>query len=233
MSVVAEVSVPSTSFPLGKTLQAGTDIRFELERIVPIDGHVVPFFWVRGGDVDALVSAVRTDPHVASISVIDRLADASLLRTTWTLVPGLVQGFVESGVSVLEATGTTEEWLFRLRAPNHDAIASLRQYCLAQEIPLDLHRIATLADVGADRYGLTATQHETLLVAYRLGYFDDPRGTTLDELADRFDVSPSAVSRRIRRATAALVGDTLDGPETIGRSDSSGHLKTSSDEPVS
>ena len=47
---------------------------------------------------------------------------------------------------------------------------------------------------------LSETERETLTVAAEKGYFDQPRGATLQMLANEFDVSDTAVSKNVRRA---------------------------------
>jgi len=47
---------------------------------------------------------------------------------------------------------------------------------------------------------LTGKQLETLLLAYKSGYFDDPRRVTLRELAQMLGLSPSTVKEHLRKA---------------------------------
>lgn len=56
---------------------------------------------------------------------------------------------------------------------------------------------------------LSPQQRDALLTAYRQGYFEVPRRTTLSELADTVEISDSALSQRLRRGTGALVEQTL------------------------
>ncbi|MFC4544271.1 helix-turn-helix domain-containing protein [Halosolutus amylolyticus] len=68
---------------------------------------------------------------------------------------------------------------------------------------------------------LTETERETFEVATARGYYETPRDTTLDDLADHFDVSKTAVSMNLRRGErkilkAALTAlDQLDDTETF------------------
>lgn len=56
---------------------------------------------------------------------------------------------------------------------------------------------------------LTEKQAETLRRAVSRGYYADPPGTSLDELAEEFEVSKSAISQRIGRAEAKIVTEAL------------------------
>jgi predicted DNA binding protein len=57
---------------------------------------------------------------------------------------------------------------------------------------------------------LTEVERRTLETAVDEGYFDTPRGITLGELADRFDVSKPAASKNLRRGQRKLLGSVVD-----------------------
>ncbi len=65
-------------------------------------------------------------------------------------------------------------------------------------------------------YFLTDNQREILLLAYEAGYFDVPRDITQDDLAERLDVTDSAVSQQLRRAISMLIAATLENDRTAG-----------------
>ncbi|QLK25866.1 helix-turn-helix domain-containing protein [Natrinema zhouii] len=56
---------------------------------------------------------------------------------------------------------------------------------------------------------LTETERETFEVASRNGYYETPRATTLDELADHFDISKTAVSMNLRRSERKVLQAAL------------------------
>ena len=62
---------------------------------------------------------------------------------------------------------------------------------------------------------LTPTERETLVTAAEAGYFETPRGISLDDLADEFDVSKTAASMNLRRAERKLVSSTVDSLSSI------------------
>jgi len=57
--------------------------------------------------------------------------------------------------------------------------------------------------------GLTDRQDEALRTAYEMGYFDIPRGASLEDVAAELGVSASSVSERLRRAQTRLVEETV------------------------
>ncbi|SDQ44062.1 helix-turn-helix domain-containing protein [Natronobacterium texcoconense] len=69
----------------------------------------------------------------------------------------------------------------------------------------------TVADPSGDHVvevdigSLTTKQLEALELAYLRGYYDQPRETSLADLADELGISKSAVSQRLRAAESKLV----------------------------
>ncbi|KUK27899.1 helix-turn-helix domain-containing protein [Thermococcus sp.] len=56
---------------------------------------------------------------------------------------------------------------------------------------------------------LTGKQLETLLLAYKSGYFDDPRRITLRELAEMLNLSPSTVKEHLRKAQRKIFEELI------------------------
>lgn len=71
---------------------------------------------------------------------------------------------------------------------------------------LSLHETET-ATLDLNR--LTEKQRETLEIALRTGYYEQPRGADLADLADEIGVSKSAVSQRLRSAEAKIIKNAL------------------------
>ena len=57
---------------------------------------------------------------------------------------------------------------------------------------------------------LTKRQAEVLLLAYKSGYFDEPRKVTLRELAEMMNLSPSTVKEHLRKGLKAMLGELLE-----------------------
>jgi len=210
MSVIAELVVPVEDFPLGQALTATPEMRIELERVVPTGDGVMPFFWVWGDDIDSFVESLGRNPAIERVTVLDRLDDGALVEAIWSDEPGLIDGVLESRATLLEVHRREDGWVFRLRSPDRDAIAGLQRYCADNGIDLRLNWIHTLSEFEAgEQYGLTDDQRETLVAAFEAGYFDDPRGTSLEALGEEFGISPRAVSKRLRRGLRNLVDAAL------------------------
>ncbi|WP_435158434.1 helix-turn-helix domain-containing protein [Haladaptatus sp. DFWS20] len=56
---------------------------------------------------------------------------------------------------------------------------------------------------------MTSEQREAVVTAYKRGYFQIPRQTTLTTLAESFDISDSAYSQRLRRGLSIMIHETM------------------------
>lgn len=60
-----------------------------------------------------------------------------------------------------------------------------------------------------DVSNLTEKQWEALRIAHELGHYQSSRGGNLEEIANRLDISKSAVSQRLRAAESKIVSSIL------------------------
>lgn len=123
-------------------------------------------------------------------------------------INGLVSALFEQNVRVMEATGTADEWDFRLQFSNRENLYAFRQELRKQGIRMQLRRLYN-PSFPKETDTLTAEQYDAILAAYENGYWKIPRGVTLDELAKQIGVSDNAVSQRLRRGIEALVRETV------------------------
>lgn len=65
-------------------------------------------------------------------------------------------------------------------------------------------------------YNLMAEQREVLITAEEKGYFSVPRDAQIEDIAAELDISPNAVSERLRRATGNLTRNTLKATQAAG-----------------
>jgi predicted DNA binding protein len=213
MILIADISVPSDAFPLGRVLDEYPEVEIELERLVPLREAIVPLFWV--GTVDGenrahkVEESLVADPLTESVRRLTTTEDRTLFEVQWnTDVNGLIQTFIDTDAQLLQAHGSAQVWDFQLQFRARDDLVEFRQSCEREDIPLTLRRLYN-PSIPKENKQITENQHEALLTAYKQGYFDVPRGVSMGELADQFGISDSAFSQRLRRGTSALIAEAL------------------------
>lgn len=203
MSVIAEFTVPSSDFRLGRTLEPLPDIKLELETLVPSKDRIIPYFWAEDGDFQAFESVLMGDRMVLDLKMMDEIDKRRLYRVDWhTDINGLVQGLISHEAAILQALGDNEEWEFRLRFENTHDLSEFHTHCVNNNIQIELDRMYNPIEetMEESRFGLTRSQREVLVTAHELGYFEVPRRSTLEEVAGQIGISDSAASERLRRA---------------------------------
>lgn len=215
MSIIAEFSIPPEALPGGRLLVEMPDVSVELERIVPSDESVLPFFWVWGDDAETFVERGRHEDGIADIEILDSVEQGILVRATWRPDSAIIRAIKALRATILEASGTAEGWSFRVRADDREGVATFQQAFTNQGVTVQLDRIYNLSELlGGGQYELTPEQREALVAAYENGYYEKPRRITQQELGERFGITSRAVSDRLRRGTANLVASTLLSPTT-------------------
>ena len=210
MSIIAEFSIPPEALPGGDALAEVPETVLELERIVPTQEGVLPFFWVWSETVDAFLRHVRTEAEIAAIEVLDDVEQGALVRATWTPDAELIAAIKALNATILEARATADEWAFRIRTDDREGITTFQDTFAAHGVQVTMDRIYSLsAFATGTQYALTSAQRETLIAAYEAGYYDQPRQVTQHELGEEFGVTSKAVSDRLRRGTANLIDTTL------------------------
>lgn len=210
--VVAEIVVDHRDVVLHDAITAAPSVTVEPNYRTTDDRSPVLVFTAVDGPLDEFGAALATDRTVRNPALLARTEDTRAYRVrygpdTLRFTPVLS----DLGALLYEARAEGGRWTFRVRFPSRAAFTALRSYCSTNDVELTLSRLYRDGETAAGgTFGLTDRQWETLSIAHEMGYFEVPRATSQEELARRLDVSPSAVSQRIRRATNQLLGETLD-----------------------
>lgn len=213
MSVILEFTIDHEAFAPGRVIGSATDGEIELERIVPVGGIDIPFFWVRDVEGSDLAASVEESDYIENLQVLDRVGDRTLYRVEWTgEYEDLVEGLTASEATILEASGSGT-WSFRVRFPDHQLLADFYGFCTDHDIPIDVGRVYALTEesLQGQVFGLTAEQRDALVLALRRGYFATPRETNMDDLAAELGISQQAFSERLRRGTEKVLHGVLLG----------------------
>lgn len=203
MSVIVEFSIDGERFSLGRALRSETEMRIELERIVPTKSTILPFFWASNGDFELFEETVRDTEEVVELKALDRIDGETLYRIEWRQQENdLVGALADTDAVVLEGVGD-EQWHFRVRFSNHADVSRFYNRCTEGDLDIHIDRTYSLTSRESQglELGLTPEQREALVLALRRGYFETPKHTSLTTLAEELGISQQALSSRIRRGS--------------------------------
>ncbi|MFB6096176.1 MAG: helix-turn-helix domain-containing protein [Haloferacaceae archaeon] len=214
MSLIAEFRLASPDIALLGALSAVPEMTLHVEQTVAEDPEQpVMFAWVSGDDFERFERAVEQDPTISEIDLLQDLSEERLYRVRISEDATVVFYAldVEVGTSRLDITATHEGLEVRMRFPDQDSLQEYFERCREHGVTVSLQRLYRdqTGDDDGQPYELSPKQRTALEEAYRLGFFDVPRSVSLSEVADTLEVSEQAVSERLRRATGALVEQTL------------------------
>lgn len=204
MTIIADITLPAATFPLGRVLQSFPDATIELERVVPLGGTVMPFLRIEGEDLTAIEASLRDHHQVERVDVRTTSETEALFDVRWSPdADGLVAALSNANAAVLDARGTAESWDFRLRFAAHEDLSTFNMALTESGVPVTLRRIHH--PPFEEAAPMSSVQRETLLSAYREGYFQVPRRINQADLAAELEISDSALSQRLRRGIATLI----------------------------
>ena len=210
MATVMEFTSPAEEFPLGSVFENLPGVTVELERLIPHETLIIPYFWVRGSEIEDIESAFEPHAGVTDIRLVDSIDDEYLMRAEWEQAYfGVLSALAKTNVVVLSGIGTKNEWRFEVRGENQETIAEFREECQENEIPITITAVHAMLPIQGDGYELTETQREALVLAYERGYFDSPREASLEEIADELGITQQSLSSRLRRGHRRLIRATL------------------------
>lgn len=211
MSVIAEFSIPAEEFALAETLERRPELTIRIDRVVAHNTtQVVPFVRVTQGEFEGLTEILEDDPSVKKVELFGETDEECFYRLVWDDTAQVV-GYMVNGhdATVQEATASDGEWHLRVLFPERTGLSATSEYADESEFTLNVNRIYGVDGFEKARYDLTEQQHDTLTQAIEQGYYEIPRETNAQELADDLDISHQALSERMRRATKSLVTSAL------------------------
>lgn len=212
MSLFTEITLPVTAIPPSGTLLAEQTLTVEVERVVPTRSST-QYLWLCDPDVETVIEALEREAGVESVTPLDRYPDRALVRVRWhDFASPFFDVLADTGVRLVEATGTSEGWKATITCADEATLASFYERCRERGIAVDLQMVnsAHFEATGATET-LSPVQREILETAFEAGYFEIPREATVADLAARLDRSEQAVSEGLRRGLANYLGATVAG----------------------
>ncbi|SHG99311.1 helix-turn-helix domain-containing protein [Halobaculum gomorrense] len=185
---------------------ADTEISVVTDASTDPDNDVY-FFQVETGDLDRLETLLEADHTVASFSLVFEQQETGTYRIEYSEETELLSPpLADVGGLTMGASSHLNGWVLDLQFKDHDGLYALNEYAEGRGIHLDIMELNHVDGYERDTdFGLTEPQREALLAAFDRGYFDEPRESSLEDLAAVMDISPTAVSGRLRRGSKRLI----------------------------
>lgn len=213
MAIIVEFTLPASSFPFGRATSGDSEVRVQLERVIPLEEGRIPFIWATGTNFDQFERVLESSDVVERWEAVSTVGDSVLYYTVWnTEYETFLNGLAELDVTILEGHGDGR-WSFTVRFKTHADLTCFHQFYQEQNYPVTIERVTSLEEEPEARYGfgLTTEQRQALLLAVQNGYFAIPRETTLDDIADVLGISSQATSERVRRGADTVLRKALVG----------------------
>jgi PAS domain S-box-containing protein len=191
---------------------------FTVEGIVPREGQsLLCYLTVEGATADAVLDAIADEPNVTDPRIVCKDGDRCSFECTLS-GSSAVLALSEYGATVRSArvdsgTGTLVGHL----APNADVrnVVATFQDAFPDSRLVGKRTVELSTQTGVDTHEeildrLTEKQWRTLQAAYFSGYFDSPRGTTAQELANTLGIASSTLHQHLQAALRKTLGVVLE-----------------------
>ncbi|AGB30489.1 Bacterio-opsin activator HTH domain protein [Natrinema pellirubrum DSM 15624] len=209
MSTIADLRLPAAETALATAFERAPAATFELESSV---SKTRPSLWVADVDRETVDAAFDADPSVAAAELLVETDSRLLYDVTFADDAGttrLWEDLLVDGGSLLEARASDGWWQVTVRYRDRETLCEAYERLLDRGINVELRRVTDVTDTGGHATRLTPEQQEALEAALEYGYFEIPRGVSMEELADELGISHQALSERFRRAYETLVDAEL------------------------
>ncbi|MFA9502270.1 helix-turn-helix domain-containing protein [Natrinema sp. H-ect1] len=209
MSTIADLRLPAAETALATAFERAPAATFELESSV---SKTRPSLWVADVDRETADAAFDADPSVEAAELLVETDARLLYDVTFADESGtgrLWEDLLVDGGSLLEARASDGWWQVTVRYRDRETLCDAYERLLDRGINVELRRVTDVTDTGGHATRLTPEQQEALEAALEYGYFEIPRGVSMEELADELGISHQALSERFRRAYETLVDAEL------------------------
>ncbi|MFB6233860.1 MAG: helix-turn-helix domain-containing protein [Halopenitus sp.] len=167
---------------------------------------------ISAADLDAVLDAMAAHPALETVVELQR-GDGEVTVQVETSRPTLLRAARRSGLPIEPPICISEGYATIDVEGDHSRLSELVRELEALDVGVEV------VFIGRGPYAdtlLTDTQEELLTAAIEEGYYDNPRGCTLTEIADKQDIAKSTCSEILQRAEEAVMkqfmGDTPDAP---------------------
>ncbi|MFC7157362.1 helix-turn-helix domain-containing protein [Halomarina halobia] len=211
---VATFRIPAGDLALERTFETIPDLRFEMAQVVAAEqGTTMSFVRVWGPSREDVEAAFELDPSVAGYTVVSQRGDSWLYELDWESVRLCVlrEILFEGDAMILSVKGRNGSWVVQVMVLDRNTLSRIVDNAWKHDFSIDVVRITELDSESASPGELTQEQYETLMTAVEEGYFEIPRRTTMEELAEKLGITHQALSERFRRGHQTLIETSLEG----------------------
>lgn len=186
--------------------------RVELTELVPTDSDILAYGTVDGIAQEELRDVVGRSTLVEDLRVLSPEADAYKIEFSVNWGEELVPALAEHGALVTEITIADGEFQFVVEVPQgrdkHQLVELVHEHCTDASL-LSQWTVSREDPAIADFHlafesQLTEKQRAVLKTAFHAGYFEWPRKSTGEEVADRLGITQATFSEHFRAAERTL-----------------------------
>lgn len=152
---------------------------------------------------DDIIRNFEDAPEVRSYEVVHTDEEMVLIQYV-VPVPGTYDALRVTGNLPRFPALIQDGWLSSELTASQERLSEFTDELAAAGVP---YQIVSLTQSYESRELLTTRQWEFLNEAFKHGYYENPRGCTLTELAETFAVNKSAASGILRRAESQIIGE--------------------------
>jgi len=213
---------PDTNLVLGDVSTA-CDCELTLEQwVATADEGALYYFSVHNADPARVCDYLRDTPLDGEYTVVREAGEdrSPLIELRFATQPKLPTDILHSyGGTMTSARFTDGDLYFGVELPPSVHIRTVVD-ALREVVPsLELVRKQSVDRPTETEHDLqnrisaqlTPKQEAALEAAYARGYYEWPRDTTMEELAEAFDITSASLHYRLRRAHQTIVGTVVEG----------------------
>lgn len=179
-----------------------------------LGGGEITFLHRIDGDVTAARAELADTEQVLSVSANHIGESTGYLLTridpTGTVFAEKIYTLLTSSNLVILTPVVYREGAVRLQLVGEDEEIQFLMDNIPPDFGIEVHEISgTIAQQTTVADSLSSRQREALRVALSLGYYDQPRAATHEDVAEELGCAPSTASEHLQKAQAALVQATI------------------------
>lgn len=206
-------------------VSATLECRIELDSTVAVSDTASRWFLsITGADPQSVADAIEATPEVTALRVVETRESGCTVSVRVT-GGSIVSALAGRGATVSEATASSGTVRVVADVPEGTDVRPIadglrRTYpdtklTSKESVTRTTRSESALREDVAER--LTDRQRAALSAAYHSGYFDWPRGSTAEEVADAMEVSSPTFHSHLRKAERALLDAIFDDDDLAGK----------------